>query len=195
MNKLRRRSCKRKIAASCFVQNHIYLRGLVVLGGHEGHLGDDGVVGLATDDHLELRPGLVQPRLDVTHGDVLLQARAEPSAGHLADVLPRPVAAHDRAVAPRGRALREDAHASDLGAFLELLQDHLRAQEPALRSPPLADRPRQAGLHRSGVLLHVVAVEAEPGLQTEAVAGSQPCQPHLAFGFLQESLCEIKRVL
>lgn len=39
--------------------------------------------------------------------------------------------------------------------------------------------PHQPGLGRRGGLVDVVAIEAEPGLQAQAVPGRQPRWPHL----------------
>lgn len=39
--------------------------------------------------------------------------------------------------------------------------------------------PHQPRLGRSDSLVDVIAVEAEPGLQAQAVPGCQPCQPHV----------------
>lgn len=62
--------------------------GLEVGVGHEGHLGDDGRVGAAAHRHLHLRAGLGVGLGHVPHRDVLLQARAECTAGHLTDLAP-----------------------------------------------------------------------------------------------------------
>lgn len=80
------------------------LRWLIILGWNEGHLGDDAIVGLPTNDDLDFSSRLVETRLHVPHCYVLLQAGAESTAGHLADLFSA-AAAQDLAVASWGWAV------------------------------------------------------------------------------------------
>lgn len=52
----------------------------------------------------------------------------------------------------------------------------------------LTQRPAEAALHGRGVLVDVAPVEAEAGLQPQAVPGRQPCQLHL--GVSQQGCCQ-----
>ena len=57
--------------------------------------------------------------------------------------------------------------------ILELLPNGLGTDEGSVFSPVLADDPGQASFDRRGGLVEVIPVQAHPGFETEAVAGTQ----------------------
>lgn len=59
---------------------------------------------------------------------------------------------------------------------------HLAAEEVKGLAPPLGHCPREARLDGRDVLVEVVAVEAQPRLEAQAVAGAQAREAHLLSG-------------
>lgn len=62
-----------------------------------------------------------------------------------------------------------------LGPFLELLLDDIPSDKVPLLPPPLANRPREPRLDGADVHVEVVAIEAQPRLEPQAVPGAKPC--------------------
>ena len=87
-------------------------------------------------------------------------------------------------MAAGGRAPGQQPHPPPRHAPPQLRGDHLRAREAAPRPPGLGDEPREGGLHRGGGLVHVAAVQTQPGLQPGQVVtvtgGDHQLRPHLS---------------
>mmetsp|Transcript_13485 Transcript_13485/g.33865 ORF Transcript_13485/g.33865 Transcript_13485/m.33865 type:complete len:207 (-) Transcript_13485:949-1569(-) len=145
----------------------------VVLCFDKRHLGHDGIAEFVPDTDLELRPRFVESFLHVAHGDVLLQARAECATGDLAHDLA--LRRNDGTVLTRGGARANQTNAPALGPFLELLLDDIPSDKVPLLPPPLANRPREPRLDGADVHVEVVAIEAQPRLEPQAVPGAKPC--------------------
>jgi hypothetical protein len=82
----------------------------------------------------------------------------------------------DFASLTRRRSSGHKAHTALLDAVRHLLLEHLATQHAPVLAAVLADGPRQARLDGRQVLLQVVAVQAQPRLQTQRVARTQPTQ-------------------
>ena len=148
---------------------------LVVVVRHKRHLGHRRVGQLPPDADLQLRPRFRVLLGHVTHRDVLAQAGAEGARAHLADP-GGAVGEQDVGVLPWRSASGNEAHPANGHAVGELLLDHLPSQKVAGVSPPLANGPRQSCLDGGDVLVQVVAVEAQAGLQAQGVARAEAAQ-------------------
>ncbi len=127
------------------------------------------------------RARLGEAAVDVAHGERAVDGRAEATGGDGADRL-AVGRLHDRALA-RGRPpVGQDADAQARRAFGEFLLDAGGAREAAFRAAALLDRPGQASLDRRRGGVDVVAVEAEPGLEAQAVAGAEADRLHARIG-------------
>jgi hypothetical protein len=62
---------------------------------------------------------------------------------------------------------------------LELIEDRRRPQEIGFRAPALGQRPVEVRLDRRGQLIDIAAVEAQPGLEPQAVARAEPGRQHV----------------
>lgn len=140
----------------------------------KGHLGDNCIGLLPADSDLELRAGLGVSFRDVSHRHVLAQAGRERARGDLADA--RPVGEQDVGVLPWRRAAGDEPDPPHGNAVGELLLDDVAAEEVAGVAPPLADRPRQPCLDGGDVLVEVVAVQAQAGLEAERVARAEAAE-------------------
>ena len=118
---------------------------------------------------------------DVPHRDGDAERRGEAAAGHCAGLLAGGVP-DGGAVADHAPPLRQEPDAAARGAVGELALDPRRAGHPEGRRSPGAEGPCQAGLHRAGAGVDVVAVEAETGLEAEAVARAEARRPDLGPG-------------
>src|SRR5256885_14422599 len=108
----------------------------------------------------------------VAHGDWAADRRAVTAAGD--DAEGRAVGADQRCLIPRRRpALGPDTDAPTRGPGAQLLLDVRGTGKPALLAPALADRPDEIGLDRRRRAIDVMAVEAQPGFQAQAVAGAK----------------------
>lgn len=58
----------------------------------------------------------------------------------------------------------------------------MQSRDRSGRQEWCTDSPHQAGLHRCGVLIDVIAIETEARLQSQAVPCTQACQLDLSVG-------------
>ena len=124
-------------------------------------------------------------RRQIAHRDRRIEARAEAARGDRADRFGRSrVGKQRRAFAHRRAALRPQADAAARRAVLKLRENLVRAGKAAgaraAVAAALLDRPFQRGLDRRGRGVDVVAVEAKPGLEPQAVARAKPDRQHVA---------------
>lgn len=82
----------------------------------------------------------------------------------------------DFAALSRRRASGYKAHTALLDAVRHLLLEHVATQHGPVLAAALADGPRQARLDGRQVLLQVIAIQAQPRLETQRVARTQPAE-------------------
>src|SRR6202043_2844287 len=89
-----------------------------------------------------------------------------------------------RALAYRRTALGPQPDAAARGASLKLRQDLVRARKTAGARAAIAaallNGPFQRAFHRRRGGVDIVAIQAKPGLEPQAVARPQPDRQHLA---------------
>ena len=121
-------------------------------------------------------PGLASGVDDIAHGDRMLDRRAEPArgdaAGRLAGLVEQRGARADRLAAVR---LQADALLGRPGGNDRL--QRVGADEAAGFAHRLGNRPHQPGARRIDLGRDVLAMQAKPGLEAQAVAGGKP-DPH-----------------
>mmetsp|Transcript_28530 Transcript_28530/g.72231 ORF Transcript_28530/g.72231 Transcript_28530/m.72231 type:complete len:423 (+) Transcript_28530:177-1445(+) len=152
------------------------LSGLVVVGGDEGHLCNDGGIALSPHLHNELGASLVVRLVDVPLRDVVLEGGRHGPGSDDSDLLP--LLGLDDGTLTGGGALghKADACFLDLGLGAgNLCQDLVAAGELARRRlpPSLAHRPGQARLGGGGGVINVVSIQAQARLKTQGVARAQ----------------------
>mmetsp|Transcript_61436 Transcript_61436/g.139074 ORF Transcript_61436/g.139074 Transcript_61436/m.139074 type:complete len:256 (-) Transcript_61436:611-1378(-) len=147
----------------------------VVAGLDEGHLGHDGGLHLVPDLDAHLGPLLGQVRAHVAHGDGLLERWGESARGDHPDLF---VVHEDLGALPRGGLHPRQPHPLPRRLLQLALrrQEVLRAQKALLCPAPglgSADGPRQVALDWGGGVVQIVAVQAQPGLESEGVARAE----------------------
>jgi len=156
----------------------------------EGRHGD-GHVG-AADIRDELGARLVVPGGHVAHGHGCAEGRPEPAARDRADDL-----AGGRAelrTVPHGLATdRPDADPVAQRTVGEPASHDLGAEEPAVPAAPRGDRPDEARLDGCGRAVEVVAVQAQPGFEPEAVPGGEAGEGHGTGG--EQTLHQLDRLV
>lgn len=151
----------------------------MVAGRDKGHLGHNSFLLATTDLDLELSARLVDTVLDVSHGNVLLDRWGGTSRGDLADQLT--VGVDEGTLTGRG-SLDKETNAAARNTVLELVLNLGSAQEASLGTATLANSPGQTGLNRGDSVIQIVAVQAQTGLESQAVTGTQASQLHARIG-------------
>ena len=137
--------------------------------------------GPAADEEDDLGAGRRPVRRDVAQGDRAADGGAEAAAGDAAER--GAVGRLDLgALARRRLALGQQPDQAAGRAVRELAQDDRRTGEVPCLAAAFRDRPGEAGLDRSRGGVDVVAVQRQPGLEAQRVAGTQAGRRDLRLG-------------
>jgi len=152
---------------------------LVVTGRDEGHLRHHSLLLSSANLDLQLGSALVQTILHISHGYVLLCRGRGASGSHVADQLS---ICEDLSTLAGGGTLDDQTNTTSAHTVLELILDLGSTQESALDTATLADGPGKTGLDGGDGIIQIVAVEAETGLKSQTVTGTESGQLHARVG-------------
>src|SRR5437764_2001229 len=139
---------------------------------NERHGRDTGVEQFAALFQFQRRAGLGEVGRDIAHGDGALERGREAAAGDLADLIAFAVE-DERTLAHGLAAVDIEADALLRRAILELGEDAHRAREASLGAAALIDGEGQAGHHRRGIEVEVVAVERQARLKPKRITRAE----------------------
>mmetsp|Transcript_11134 Transcript_11134/g.21744 ORF Transcript_11134/g.21744 Transcript_11134/m.21744 type:complete len:257 (+) Transcript_11134:142-912(+) len=155
------------------------LRGSVVLGRDEGHLGHLGthklLANLAADPSTVLSIGAV----NVTHSHGLVQNWAKGTTRDLTNELLLLLIV-DLSVSAGGSTINNKTD-TDAGRFVvtEFTLHHIGTREASLGAARLAHGPGQTGTNRGSTLVDIISIKAKTSLKAKGITCTKACRGYL----------------